>query len=474
MDETFEPVRLIPKRAIYLDKTGSEGMNVISLSVRKIVSLWHRAPMIAILSLFIALVEIAGSPVNAQGRGNAGVMREIPSGRPAGFEPPMGGRADNLPSAADRGLATAMEASDGRLSRAQRARAKEFEKLQPELFETDRFGALAIRGEVLALGLTTADLKKLKDNGFRVIREVSNEGLDNAIYVVSRHGTASRKAIKRLRRLSPEGTFAHNHVYFESGALSSGAQALPARLNKLSAITVGLIDASVAAKLPAFDDISIMQRLFAADGGSPSGHGTAVASILAGNKSLSSKATRPVSLYVGSVYGRDGRGGTAELLSKALGWMSSQKIAVINVSLVGPPNAVIERIIGSLTNRGHIIVAPVGNDGASARPLYPAAYTGVVAVSAVDRTGKLIPEASQGTRVDFVALGIASAPDNNGKMTTVRGTSFAAPVVSRRLAEFLKSPDPAAAKAALIRLKSEAVRPKNISSKRKYGYGLIQ
>ena len=36
---------------------------------------------------------------------------------------------------------------------------------------------------------------------------------------------------------------------------------------------------------------------------------TGVASILVGKKPLSSKAVKPASLYVGGVYGRDGRGG---------------------------------------------------------------------------------------------------------------------------------------------------------------------
>lgn len=449
-------------------------MNAILPSKRNIVRSWRSKSALTLLLLFFAFAYIAVSPASAQRPANPGGNREIPSGRPSGMEPPIGGRADNLPSAADRGQAIAMEASDGRLSRAQVARAKELERLQPDQFETDSLGALAIRGEVLAIGLTLADLKKLEIEGFRVVRDMGNEAFEDPIYVLVKDGMTSRKAINRLRKLSPKATFAHNHVYFESGARSSAASPLPARPAKSRPVTVGLIDAGVASKLPIFDGISVTQRSFAADGGGPSAHGTGVASILVGKKPLSSNAVKPASLYVGGVYGRDGRGGTAELLSRALGWMFTQKVAVINVSLVGPPNAVVERTIASMIRHGHIIVAPVGNDGASARPLYPASYTGVVAVSAVDGTGRLLPEASKGAWVDFVALGIASAPDSNGKMTTVRGTSFAAPVVSRRLAEFLKTPNPAAAKAAVVRLKSEAARPKNMSNMRKFGNGLIE
>ena len=58
---------------------------------------------------------------------------------------------------------------------------------------------------------------------------------------------------------------------------------------------------------------------------------------------------------------------------------------MINVSLVGPRNALLERVVASLVSRGHLIVAAVGNDGPAAPPLYPAAYDGVVGVTAVDQ-----------------------------------------------------------------------------------------
>ncbi|MBK6454031.1 MAG: hypothetical protein IPF84_16605 [Proteobacteria bacterium] len=70
-----------------------------------------------------------------------------------------------------------------------------------------------------------------------------------------------------------------------------------------------------------------------------------------------------------------------------------QSVPVINVSLVGPPNVLLQRAIQMALARGHLIVAAVGNDGPSAPPLYPAAYPGVVAVTAVDRADKVLIEA---------------------------------------------------------------------------------
>jgi len=51
--------------------------------------------------------------------------------------------------------------------------------------------------------------------------------------------------------------------------------------------------------------------------------------------------------------------------------MVRERIAVINVSLVGPDNAVLARIVALLTARGYAIVAAVGNDGRPRRPCIP-------------------------------------------------------------------------------------------------------
>lgn len=410
---------------------------------------------------------------NAQGRGNSGVVREMPSGRPTGMDAPLSGRPGNLPSAANRGLATAMEASEGRLSRAQIVRAKEIERQRPASFETDRLGALAVRGEVIAFGIMPKDLEKIKNRGFQILRNVMTDGLDEPMYVLAKDGITAGQAIAKLQTLSPKAVFAYNHVYFESGAAANKASK-PAPLPPIAKpFAVGLIDAGVATNLPIFSSVSITSKSFISSA-MPTAHGTAVASILVGQAARKGNNSSVIKLHVGGVYGRDGTGGTAELLTRALGWMVQEKVAVINVSLVGPPNPVVAYVISQVTRKGHIIVAPVGNDGASARPLYPASYPDVVAVSAVDINGKLLPEASRGAKVDFVARGVTEVMGVNGNPTVVRGTSFAAPVVSRRLAQLLTAPDPIGAKVALGRLKSEAVRLTGISSGRKYGNGLIE
>ncbi len=92
-------------------------------------------------------------------------------------------------------------------------------------------------------------------------------------------------------------------------------------------------------------------------------------------------------------------------VAAAFGWMARYRVAVINVSLVGPRNALLERVVASLVSRGHLIVAAVGNDGPAAPPLFPAAYDGVVGVTAVDQRHRVLFEACRGKHLDVAARG---------------------------------------------------------------------
>jgi subtilisin family serine protease len=177
---------------------------------------------------------------------------------------------------------------------------------------------------------------------------------------------------------------------------------------------------------------------------------------------------------VADVYGSGPTGGSAAILARALSWLAESRTAVINISLVGPPNRVLEAAVKGLTARGHLLVAAVGNDGPAARPLYPAAYPDVVAVTAVDGRGRVLLEAGRGEHVDFAAPGAdMAAAHPAGGFAPVRGTSFAAPLVAGELARRLQAPDPAAAGAALNGLTRAASDAGARGRDRIYGAGLV-
>ena len=243
-----------------------------------------------------------------------------------------------------------------------------------------------------------------------------------------------RRALRRLQELDPEGTYDYNHVYFGSGeALDAPAPSTaPAPgVSRTSAdrVRVGLIDSAVLQAHPVFATTTFHTH---GCGGAilPNSHGTAVASLIA-----LQIADNGLDLYSADVYCEQPTGGSVTAIAAAFAWMTREQVPVVNVSLVGPPNRILEKIVQSALERGHVIVAAVGNDGPNAKPLYPAAYEGVIGVTGVDRRERALPEALRGAQVDFAAAGAdITAANLERKFAGVRGTSFAAPIVAALLA----------------------------------------
>jgi subtilisin family serine protease len=218
-----------------------------------------------------------------------------------------------------------------------------------------------------------------------------------------------------------------------------------------------MVDGAVAVGHPAFARSAIEQRGFATTLGAAIDHGTAVASLMVGNAPGFTGSAPGARLYAADVYGAGPTGGSAEAVVRALDWMASNRVPVINVSLVGPANLMLETAVRALRAKGELLVAPVGNDGPAAPPQYPASYPGVIAVTAVDAKGRLLPEAGRARHVEFAARGAGvtvARPD--GGYDKVRGTSFAAPVVAGKLGQWLHEPDRAKSAQAIANLAARA------------------
>jgi subtilisin family serine protease len=148
-------------------------------------------------------------------------------------------------------------------------------------------------------------------------------------------------------------------------------------------------------------------------------------------------------------------------------------VGVINVSLVGPRNAALARVVAAVQVRGVLVVAAVGNDGPAAPPLYPAALPGVIAVTGVDGRDRVLPEAGRGSHVVFAAPGAdLRAADLKHGYATVRGTSYAAPIVAGLLAGLLR-PEPGSGANALqaLTITARDLGPRGRDAI--YGYGLV-
>lgn len=341
----------------------------------------------------------------------------------------------------------------------------------PTFIDTDERGAPVVRGEVLALSPSPDAVVRLQAVGFRVRESAEDDALGIGLLVLEPPPSLSiRDAIRQVRTIDQQGAYEFNHIYLEAGAATGGA----ALRSTAAGAQVGLLDGGVDPKHPALRAADVVQRSFAPGGVRPRAHGLAVAALLAGEQGRFRGAAPGAKLYVADVYGTTPAGGSAASLAQALGWMASAKVGVINVSLVGPPNLVLEAAVRAMNARGHLIVAAVGNDGPAAPPLYPAAYPGVIAVTAVDGRRRLLPEAGRPLRIDFAAPGAdMAAPGANGGFVVVRGTSFAAPIVAGRLALDLPAPDRVAAARALASLAGAAQDLGAKGPDERYGKGLV-
>jgi hypothetical protein len=359
------------------------------------------------------------------------------------------------------GLPDATRAVGGTLSELSGARALRAERLLRENraeLDRDTRGELVVRAEVVAIDITQPALDKALAARFRVLRteELADLGLKITV-LQTPEGMSATRGLKRLRKLDPEGTYDFNHVYLDSGEIgrtfhkaSRGAgDSSEAVGGTGGSRRVGLIDGGVDAAHQALKPVRLHH--FGCGGRQvPSMHGTAVASILAGKQGVGD-------LYVADVYCGEPAGGAVDAVAAAFGWMARERVAIINVSLVGPRNALLERAVSSLVARGHVIVAAVGNDGPASPPLYPAAYEGVVGVTGVDAKHRVLIEACRGKHVDFAALGsdVSAAARSPDQYVPVRGTSFAAPQVAALLSD-MQSPDAARRAQLLDKLAAEA------------------
>jgi len=216
-----------------------------------------------------------------------------------------------------------------------------------------------------------------------------------------------------------------------TGMLPRSAMALPADLDELD-VRVGMIDSRVDVSHPALAASQIETRSFSRPGAdSPDFHGTAIASIIAGNSADYQGLAPRARLYAASVFEVDSdRGEIASTVSliRALDWLISAGVDVVNISLAGPPNRLLEKALARAREQEVVVMAAAGNGGPMARPMFPAAYDSVVAVTAVDAAQQVFRLANRGDYLALAAPGVdLRHAQPGGGYAASSGTSFAVP-----------------------------------------------
>lgn len=409
----------------------------------------HRPP--AMLAPLLAIALAGATPARAQ---ILGPVQGLPN-----LQLP----ATNLPAVVPASpLRSVDDLLRGPLALTRRLQIDALRRHESRRVDVDPRGAPILRGSFLAMGLTPAQRDAIEALGFAVDREASADatlGLDLVVLRDSR-GRSTARAMRILQQAAPGATFTYQHLYLPAGAGEAARTSTTATppAATVPAQRVGLIDGGVDPADPALAHARIERH--GCQAATPSRHGTAVAArLVAGDADT---------LYAADLWCGDVVGGATSNLVDALAWMARERVAVINISLVGPDNPVLARAVQAMIARGHVLVSAVGNDGPAAPPLFPAAYPGVIGVSGVDARDRVLPEAGSGDQVDFCASGVIGTGRH-----ALRGTSFAAPIVARRAGHLLDAPHADAAAQTQQQLAGEARQLGASKRDPRCGYGLL-
>ena len=263
-------------------------------------------------------------------------------------------------------------------------------------------------------------------------------------------GYTVRQGIAELRFRFPELVIDANHRYKLNSSARHNTRVYAkkligwdtATLNCGTGIRLGLVDTRIDLDHPALQGRDIERRSFLPDSiiAASGHHGTSVAALLIGKSpKLDEAGLLPESsLFVAEVFrqrGSDQIDTTTWFITRALDWLVSQNVQVINLSFGGPQNALLAFAVGRTLLQNVILVAAAGHGDPLGGPSFPAAQPGVIAVTAID--ADLIPynRSVTGSHISFSAPGVdiwVPGSDETGKF--VSGTSFAAPFVTAAMA----------------------------------------
>jgi minor extracellular protease Epr len=248
-------------------------------------------------------------------------------------------------------------------------------------------------------------------------------------------------------------------------------------------LRIGMIDSSIDSQHKAFKALTerggkLVQKNFLPESLAYSNaHGTAVAGLLIGEGADLTALLPKAQLFNGAAFYAQNayqQGATLGHLLAALEWLAKQGVSVLNLSLTGPKNAVLEAALTQLAAKGVIMVAAAGNAGPAAAPLYPAAYKNVIAVTAVDENNHIYRWANQGGYIDFAAIGVkVLTARGDGSFGVETGTSMASPVVAAKAACLIAQDgvvDLKSLKAKLMALTQDLGTPEFDTV---FGYGIL-
>lgn len=207
-----------------------------------------------------------------------------------------------------------------------------------------------------------------------------------------------------------------------------------------SGVTVAVLDGGAYADAALGTRLKYLDIGYGVSGpGSDTAHATSVAALVAGASADARGLAPSASVLSIRVTGADGLSDTFSVAQGIYAALAAGA-QVINISLGGyATSTILGAAVEEALAQGVAIVASSGNDQAS-RLVYPAAYSGVVSVGAVDAAGLQAIFSNSGSGLQLTAPGYAiQTAGAAGTRVSFTGTSASAPVVSGAIAAVLST-----------------------------------
>ena len=307
--------------------------------------------------------------------------------------------------------------------------------------EQDNSGNAALTDEWLIM-TDELTLQELIAQGYVIGSVESLAGLGYVLGTVKAPGSFAPDSLSAVQVVDdPQVIVDLNHVYLPQtrapGHRSANRVIHQQRSLKSSGdhpkgwTKIGMIDSSIDTGHSVFVHSTINEQAFTPrEGGKSLQHGTAIASLLVGQSEQFTGLSPGSHLYNGVVFATDEQGrefSTTAAIVRAINWLATNGVRLINMSLAGPDNGILRQAIKSACNRGIVVVTAAGNAGPASKPLFPAAYDCTLAVTAVDTDGRAYHRANQGNYIDYALPGVdIRHATENDSFSESSGTSFAA------------------------------------------------
>lgn len=335
-------------------------------------------------------------------------------------------------------------------------------------------------------GQAEAARRAVEAAGGAIIRVATLSALDQTSQIATFPNQAAfARAQDLIAQQAADSSLSAHHLYYFAQSRRTPRVYAPALIGEDSVgrchlsrpVTIGMIDGPVNPNHPALQGASLRYETLVEGHMIPNAdHGTAVAALMVGQDETGALAgfAQGAQLYAISVFGArdDVEEASVERIAVALDRMVGAGVRLINLSIAGPENQALGRVLRAAASRGAVLIAASGNDR---RPqvAWPAASEDVIAVTAIDAARRRFRLANTGPQIEFAAPGVDVYAARTSGAGYVSGTSFAAPIVTALAARHMaRGVGSAAAIRGRLRTGIETLGPGTRNTE--FGWGLVK